>query len=160
MFVFNSSVILIIRAMKQLCFLENSKTHRSGLCVDMNSTWCLSRWWHFPILLLQRIWGGCTIRTLAISTNALYDSALPSTYLEAPRPGLLTKHSLLWEDLGCNRSWQKKRHLLFLTDSPSSPLSLQPFISHINSTLWQTCRHANLHSHTYTNSFAFIFIFA
>lgn len=160
MFVFNSLVILIIRATKQLCFLENSKTHRSGLCVDTKNTWCLSRRWHFPILLLQRIWGGCTIRTLlAISTNALCASALPNTY-HALDQGF-SPSTVCYERFGLQQEltieiW----YLLFLTDAPTSPLSLQPFISHINSTLWLTCHHANLHSHTYTTSFAFIFIFA
>lgn len=160
MFVFNSLVILIIRAMKQLCFLANSKTHRSGLCVDTNSTWCLSRWWHFPILLLQRIWRGCTMRTLLpISTNALYDSALPSTYHALDQS--FSPSTVCYEKMGLQQELTvETQYHLFLEDTPSSPLSLQPFISHINSTLWLTCHHANLHSHTYTNSFAFIFIFA
>lgn len=121
MFIFNSLVILIIRATKQLCFLENSKTHRSGLCVATKNTWCLSRRWHFPILLLQRIWGGCTIRTLlAISTNALCVSALPSAY-HALDQGF-SPSTVCYERFGLQQELTVEiPYLLFLTDVPTLP---------------------------------------
>ena len=71
---------------------------------------------------------------LPISTNALYDSALPSTYHALDQS--FSTSTVCYEKMGLQQELTvETQYHLFLADTPSSPLSLQSFISHITSTL-------------------------